>query len=292
VTASRTEQVRSDALRSPLKARLLARPLPDGSIEGWRMRLAGGDGTAEAFSRLLSNGGASVPRAAALAPLPYGIRNLALEFAPAAVPIRLGYHRGELHPALTFFTESFLDELARIAGRDPLSQRMTLLSRNPRLARCLIRATALGGWDGGGVGSQMGLSAFSGYGSHIAVVAQAQPGQEGALQVNRLVAAVDCGRVINPALLRAEVEGGMLAAIAQISARAPSFRHGRVLGPVEPQAPTLAGAPETLVEILASDAPPGGASGLGTAAAPAAVANALSAAAGRRLRSLPLDTMS
>jgi isoquinoline 1-oxidoreductase beta subunit len=112
------------------------------------------------------------------------------------------------------------------------------------------------------------------------------------VQVSRLVAAVDCGQVINPALLKAEVEGGMLSAIGQATARAPSFRHGRVLSPVEPQAPTVFRTPETLVEILAGEGPPGGASGLGSAAAPAAVANALAAATGRRLRSLPLDPMS
>ncbi|NJC05052.1 isoquinoline 1-oxidoreductase beta subunit [Sphingomonas kaistensis] len=291
VTASRTEQVRGGAVRSPLKARLFARPMPDGSIAGWRMRLAGGDGTAHAFARLLRTGSGG-PRPSALAPLPYGIPNVALEFAPADLPLRLGYHRGELHPAVTFFTESFLDELARIGGRDPLSQRMTLLAANPRLARCLVRATALGGWDGGGPGSQMGLCAFSGYGSHIAVVGQAQVGTGGEVQVSRLVAAVDCGRVVNPALVKAEVEGGMLAAIAQATAAAPSFRHARVLGPLEPLLPTLAAAPEILVEVLASDAAPGGASGLGSAAAPAAVGNALAAATGRRLRSLPFDPMS
>lgn len=292
VTASRTEQMRSDAVRAPLKARLFARPLPDGSIAGWRMRVAGGDGTAAAFVRLFGSSSAPAIRSGAVATLPYGIPNVALEFAPAALPIRLGYHRGELHPALTFFTESFLDELARIAGRDPLSQRMALLAGNKRLVRCLIRATALGGWDGGGTGSQMGLSVFSGYGSHIAVVAQAQVGAGGGVQVSRLVAAVDCGRVVNPALVQAVVEGGMLAAIAQASAAAPEFRHGRVLGPLEPLAPTLANAPEILVEVLASGAPPGGASGLGAAAAPAAIGNALAAATGRRLRSLPFAPMS
>nr|WP_314442167.1 molybdopterin cofactor-binding domain-containing protein [uncultured Sphingomonas sp.] len=292
VTASRTEQVRSNAVRSPLKARLFARPLPDGSIAGWRLRVAGVDGTAAAFARLLGASGSASPRPNALAALPYGIPSVALEFAPADLPIRTGYHRGELHPAITFFTESFLDELARLGGRDPLSQRMLLLAGSPRLARCLLRATALGGWDGGGAGSQMGLSVFSGYGSHIAVVAEAQVGTGGEVQVSRLVAAVDCGRVVNPALVKAEVEGGMLAAIGQAIAPAPSFRHGRVLGPLDPRLPTLARAPEILVEILAGDGAPGGASGLGTAAAPAAVANALAAATGRRLRSLPLDPMS
>jgi isoquinoline 1-oxidoreductase beta subunit len=169
---------------------------------------------------------------------------------------------------------------------------MALLGSNPRLARCLVRATALGGWDGGGAGSQMGLSAFSGYGSHIAVIASAELGMDGGVRVSRLVAAVDCGRVVNPALVRAEIEGGMLAAIAQALAPAPSFRHGRVVDPLTPQAPTLAVRTETLVEMLPSEEAPGGVSALGSAAAPAAVGNALAAATGRRLRSLPLAPMS
>jgi isoquinoline 1-oxidoreductase beta subunit len=291
VTLSRAEQVRGDAVRSPLKARLFARPLPDGSIAGWRMRVAGGDGTGDAMRRLLG-ADAGGPRRSTLLPLPYGIPATALDFAPAELPIRLGYHRAELAPALTFFTESFLDELARIGGRDPLSQRMALLGSNPRLARCLVRATALGGWDGGGAGSQMGLSAFSGFGSHIAVIASAELGMDGGVRVSRLVAAVDCGRVVNPALVRAEIEGGMLAAIAQALAPAPSFRHGRVVDPLTPQAPTLAVRTETLVEMLPSEEAPGGVSALGSAAAPAAVGNALAAATGRRLRSLPLAPMS
>ena len=69
-TASRTEQVRSDAVRSPLVARLFARPLPDGAIAGWRMRVAGADGTAEAFARLLGSSGGGDARSAAWRPFP------------------------------------------------------------------------------------------------------------------------------------------------------------------------------------------------------------------------------
>ncbi|GAA4009952.1 xanthine dehydrogenase family protein molybdopterin-binding subunit [Sphingomonas swuensis] len=290
VTLSRTEQVRSDPVRSPLKARMLARPMPDGSIAGWRMRLAGVDGTGAAMARLLGGESGAV-RPALLATLPYAVPNVAIEVASASLPIRTGYHRGELLGPLTFFTESFLDELARIGGRDPLGLRIGLLGGNPRLARCLVRATALGGWDGGGPGSQMGLAVASVLGSHIALVASASLGPGGAVAPDRLVAVVDCGRIVNPALVRQQVEGGLIAALAQASAAAPSFRHGRVLGPLPPQAPAMAAQPEILVEILASGAEPGGVNGLGSAVAPAAVGNALAAATGRRLRSLPFAPM-
>ncbi|GLR46540.1 molybdopterin cofactor-binding domain-containing protein [Sphingomonas astaxanthinifaciens] len=291
LTLSRAEQVRGDAVRAPLKARLYARPLPDGRIGGWRMRVAGVDGTDAAMRRLVG-GDPGGFRAAAFSPLPYAIPNVALEAASATLPVQAGYHRGELYGALAFFTESFVDELARIGGRDPLSQRIALLGGNPRLARCLVRATALGGWDGGGPGSQMGLCAISAYGSFIAVVASASVGTGGQVEVSRLVAVVDCGRVVNPGLVRQQVEGGMIASLHQATVAAPSFRYGRVAGPLEASAPGLRKGPETLVEILPSGAAPGGVNGLGWVAAPAAVGNALAAASGRRLRSLPLNPMS
>ena len=230
-------------------------------------------------------------RNAALPAVPYAIPNLRLEAVAADLPIRIGYHRAELLPAFHFFIENFFDELARIGGRDPLSSRIALLSRNPRLAKCLIRATALGGWDGGGPGSTLGLSAVTAFGSHIAVVASAVMGAGGAPQVSRLVAVVDCGKAINPLLVQQQVEGGMIASLAQASAQVPSFRHGRVLAPVGPAAPRLANTPEILVEILPSAAPSGGVNGLGAAAAPAAVGNALAAATGRRFRALPFTAM-
>lgn len=293
VAMSRAEQVRSDAVRAPLRARMMARPLPDGRIAAWRMRVAGGDGTAEAMQRLFAGGGDPAGfRPAALPQLPYAVPNIALDAVTATLPIRLGYHRGELFPPLTFFTESFFDELARIGGRDPLSSRMALLAGNPRLARCLVRATALGGWDGGGPGSSMGLAVASLHGSHIALVASAGIAPGGTVSPSRLVAVVDCGQAINPGLARQQVEGGLIAGLAQASATPPSFRHGRVAGPLSTAAPGLSATPEILVEVLPSRAAPGGVNGLGSAVAAAAVGNALAAATGRRLRSLPFRPMS
>ncbi len=290
VQLGRAEQVHGDALRPPLLARMLARSLPDGRIGAWKMRLAGADGTGDTLRRLLGAEAGGF-RAGALPPPPYAIPHLRIENALAELPIRTGYHRGELLGPVTFFTECFLDELARIGGRDPLSARMAMLDGSPRLAGCLIRATGLAGWDGGGPGSQMGLAVQSALGSHIALVASAALGPDGRIAVSRLVAAVDCGAVVNPAIVRQQIEGGLIAALADATATPPGFRHGRVLTPLTSQAPTLASIPEILVEILPSRAGSGGVNGLASAVAAAAVANALAAATGRRLRSLPLDPM-
>jgi len=291
VQLSHAEQVRSDPVRSPLKARLMARSLPDGRIAAWRMRLAGDDGTAAAMRRLLGGESAGF-RSTAVPLLPYAIPALRIEAVSAGLPIRTGYHRGDLLGPMTFFSESFIDELARIGGRDPLSVRMALLGGNPRLARCLIRATALGGWDGGGAGSQMGVAVASVLGSHIALVASAGVGSDGRVAVSRLVAAIECGRVVNQALVRQQIEGGLIAALAIATAPAPQFRHGQVLAPRTLPAPGLRAQPEILVEMLPSRAAPGGVNGLASAVAAAAVGNAIAAGTGRRLRSLPFDPMS
>jgi isoquinoline 1-oxidoreductase beta subunit len=123
------------------------------------------------------------------------------------------------------------------------------------------------------------------------LLAGATIGGDGQVAVERLVCAVDCGSVINPQLVRQQVESGLLAALAYARASAPSFRDGllRSGGGV---APTLAGTPRIEVEVIPSAAEPGGLSGLSVAVLAPAVANAVAAASGRRLRSLPFDPMS
>ena len=105
--------------------------------------------------------------------------------------------RGSPHREFAFFTESFIDELAHAAGMEPLAFRMSMLGGNGRLARCLQAAARLAQWDGGGPGSTMGIAGASAYGSHIGLVASASIGDDQRVKVHRLVAAVDCGRVVN-----------------------------------------------------------------------------------------------
>jgi isoquinoline 1-oxidoreductase beta subunit len=169
-----------------------------------------------------------------------------------------------------------------------------MLGGNGRLARCLQGAARLAQWDGGQNGSTMGIAGCSAFGSHIALVASASIGGDQRVAVHRLVAAVDCGGVVNADLVRQQVEAGMLWALAQATVASPEWVAGmpraRPLGDLG--LPRLGETPQILVEIIPSSAPAGGVSGLGTTVVAPAVANAIYAGSGKRMRSLPFDPMS
>ena len=179
-------------------------------------------------------------------------------------------------------------------GAEPLSFRIGLLGGAPRLAQALMAAARIGGWDGGASGSGMGLACASLFGSHIGLLTEAAIGPNQQIQVSRLVAAVDAGRIVNPGLVRQQIESGLLAGLAAAVVPAPEYVAGM------PKAVAMRGrgferlhqVPNIEVEIVRSEAEPGGISGLGMAVIAPAVANAIAAGTGRRLRNLPFDPMS
>ncbi|HEX9963496.1 MAG TPA: molybdopterin cofactor-binding domain-containing protein [Allosphingosinicella sp.] len=292
LTWSRLEETLQDGFRAPARAHLLARLGEGGIVLGWQARIAAPDTGAQLEARL--RGGAAAmaaigdPVAGAIPP--YAIPAVAIDYLPAETGIRVGGWRSGAHSYTAFFTESFMDELARISGVEPLSFRMQVLGGNPRLARCLTTAATLGGWDGGVPGSSMGIACHSAYGSHIAALVEVEVTAEQSVRVLRAVSAVDCGRVINPGLVRQQVEGGLIFGIAAATGHAIGFEGGRpdVRGFGDFGFPTLARSPDVTVELLESEEEPGGATELGVPVAAPAIANALHALTGRRLRSLPL----
>ncbi len=288
-----------DRLRPPLIARVAALPAPGGTIAAWNARIATAPGLEGALARLAGTP-LPAPDVGAAAP-PYAIPAIRLDRVAATLPIRTGYLRGGFEGLAGFVTESFIDELARATGAEPLAFRIGMLGSNVRLARAIMTAAAIGHWDGGGSGSQggggttggstMGLACASAFGSHIGLLADAHIGPDQRIVVDRLVAAVDCGRVINPDLVRHQIEGGLLAALQLATSAAPEFvaamPRARPLRDLRLQ--RLARTPKIEVELIQSREPPGGVSGLAHPVLAAAVANAIAAGTGRRLRSLPFD---
>lgn len=297
---SRTDDLRRDAYRAPVEARMTAR-LDQGGLAAWRARIATpatgkaladrvmpaglvrlgmwGQGRGDAYAM-----GGAVPA--------YAIPALAVHHHDVALPIPTGHVRGGAHVANCFIVESFLDECARAAGADPLAWRIRLLGEEPRLARCLSTAASLGGWEGGGANSGQGVAAHGFRDSYIAVMAETHRDDAGRPIVDRLVAAVDCGRVVNPDIVRQQIEGGLIFGLAALRGGAVEFEQGYAtpsqLGALN--LPRLADTPDITVELIRSDGDPGGVGELAVPPVAPAIANALATLPGfPRIRSLPME---
>jgi isoquinoline 1-oxidoreductase beta subunit len=295
VTFSQSVSQNQDLVSAGALARMTALPGQGGITAAWKMQVATTDGMASAIERAFDVEDKRLVIRAAIDGLPpYAIPNVTIEALHAELPFRAGYMRGSPEREFAFFTESFIDELAHAAGLEPLAFRMAMLGGNGRLARCLQGAARLAQWDGGGPGSTMGIAGCSAFGSHIGLVASASIGSDQRVKVERLVAAVDCGRAVNRGLVAQQTEAGLIWALAQATVSAPEWVAGmpraRPIGGLG--LPRLGDTPQIVVEVIASGDPPGGVSGLGTTVLAPAVANAIHAASGKRMRSLPFDPMS
>ena len=296
---SRSEDLLHDRYRPPAAARMSARLAPNGQILGWlakiaapptghelMQRLGGGD----RIAALAMRAGGSGDRYAVAGATPfYRIPSFAVDHHPADIGVPTGHWRSGAHSYTCFFTECFLDELAHVANSEPLSYRIGMLGGDVRLARCLSTAASLGGWEGGIPGSGQGIACHSFRGSYIAVLVEAHiEGQ--AISVDRIVAAVDCGRQVNPDIVRQMIEGGLIFGMAQAVGGAIGFTENladaRTLNDLN--LPRLADTPDITVEVIRSEAEPGGVSELAVPPVAPAIANALQSATGFRMRRLPL----
>jgi len=287
---SRGEEMRRGRHAPPAKAKLSARMNAQNQIAAWRARIAAPSSMGEAVARLVGAHGSSGPELAAVegAVPPYVIPAFSIEHASADIGIETGVARAGAHAYTAFFTEGFVDELAAVAGQDALAFRIAMLSGSPRLARCLSHAAATGGWSGEAQSGE-GLAIHSAFGSHIGLYVEAS-NEDGQIKVARMVAAVDAGRLINPDIVRQQIENGLIWGLASALGNGVSFTHGL---PDQPgfgalDLPKLKGTPDIQVELVPSGEAPGGVTDLAVPVAAPAIANAIFSATGKRLRSLPL----
>ena len=191
-----------------------------------------------------------------------------------------------------FVVESFIDELAAAANQDPLEYRVALLEKSPRAKTVLELAAEKSGWGQElPAGQGRGLSVQHVFGTYLSEVAEVEVAKDGSVQVKRVVCAVDCGQVVNPDTVRAQLESGVIFGITAALYGEVTLKDGRVEQSNfdnyrmlrMDQAPTIE------VYIVESLEAPGGMGEPGTSALAPAVANAVFAATGKRLRKLPLD---
>lgn len=295
---SRAEEIIRDLPSAPARTRLSATLSSGTTIDALQIAVAVPASRHEMRARLAGarpdtarrSASASVDAAMlAGATPPYQIPHLSIDHLPVEIHLPTGQSRASTHCYNTFFLETFLDELGLSTSTEPFSFRIAMLGNAPRLARCLQTVTALGGWTGGGTGSAEGIACATLADSHIAILARARRSERG-LVVNHLFAAVDCGRILNPSIVRQHIEGGLLFGLAAAIGATTQYRRGlaqaRRLGQLN--LPILAQIPRITIELLTSDAEPGGTEDLGVPAVAPAIANALFTTTGRRLRRLPL----
>lgn len=291
---SRAEETLHDEYRPPAIARMKAKLSQNGRPQAWSAAIAAPSTASEQLARIMpfAPGDGSKPEAAAVdgAVPSYAIPSISVDHHVARIGVPTGWWRSVAHSYTAFFTECFIDELAGEAGLEPLSYRMQLLGGAPRLARCLTTATTLGNWQGGVEGSGQGIAAHSCFGSHIAMLAELHVADGAQIVLDRIVAVVDCGRVIHPDIVRQQIEGGIIWGISAAIGEPISIARGLAtarnfdgLG-----LPILAGTPEIVIEIIENKEPPGGVGEVAVPPVAPALANALFAATGKRMRSLPL----
>ena len=297
---SREEDFAQDRFRPAAAARMRAAltPVTHGQpqrITAWASKVAVPDVAASFMARNLpALAGKVKPNAAAVegsVGQPYDFGAVLAEHVPVDVAVPLGFWRSVGHSFTAFFVESFVDECAHAAAVDPGAFRLAMLGDKPRHA-AVLRAALHAAGPLGIIEPNVarGVALHESFGSIVAEVAEVvcKPGEDP--HVRRVVAAIDCGPVVNPDGVRAQIEGGILFGLGAALKGRISFVHGRTAQVNFDTAPmlTLAEAPAITVIIVPSSAPMGGVGEPGTPPIAPAVANAIFVATGQRHRDLPL----
>lgn len=268
-------------------------------VIAWRHRLVGQSiVTGTAFGGMVKNGIDPVSVEGA-STLPYALPAVQVELhTPTDIPVQAHWWRsvGSTHTA--YSTETFIDELAAAAGQDPVAYRLGLLAKHPRHAGVLQLAAAKAGWGtplkagAKNVRRGRGVAVHESFGTFVAEVAEVSVQPDGSLKVDRVVCAVDCGMVVNPDVVKAQVEGGVGFALTAALHGAITLKDGAVeQSNFHDYVPLrIHEMPQVEVHIVPSAEKPTGIGEPGVPPLAPAVANAIAAATGQRVRKLPIDT--
>ncbi len=223
----------------------------------------------------------------------YQIPNLAIEFVMNDLPIPVSPWRSVQNGPNAFVIECFVDELAHAAGKDPLEFRLQLLKNNARPKRVLEVAAEKAGWGKPlPKGQGQGIAQHSCFGTYVAQVANISVNENnGMIKVHKVVAAVDCGPVINPDTIKAQIEGSIIISLSAALKEKVVFANGGVKSANfgDYKIFKMSDSPEIEVHIIKSTEKMGGIGEPGVPPAAPAVANALFNLTGARVRRLPLD---
>jgi isoquinoline 1-oxidoreductase beta subunit len=293
VVWTREEDIQHDMYRPYWFDRLSAGLDAKGMPIAWNNRFAGSSVIARWLPPGFSNGLDPDSTEGAI-DLVYDLPNMHVEYVrvePPGIPTAFWRSVGPSHSV--FVTESFMDELAATAKQDPVAYRRALLGKSPRAKAVLDLVAEKSGWGQplpAGVGRGIALQFV--FASYMAHVAEVEVAKDGAVRVRRVVCAVDCGTVVNPDTVQAQIQSGIIFGITAALYGEITLKNGRVQQSNfdSYQMVRMNEVPGIEVHIVRNSEPPGGMGECGTSLIVPAVANAIFAATGKRLRKMPVDT--
>ncbi len=287
---TREDDTQHDFYRPATYNRLSAALDGAGNPTAWTHRIVGPSIMSRVFPNRVKNGidPTSVEGAANI---PYAIPNIHVDYVMMDIGVPVGFWRSVGSSQNAFITECFVDELAAAAKIDPYEFRRRLLGGAPRHRAVLELAAEKAGWGKPlAQGRARGIAVAESFGSFVAEVAEVSVSKDGEVMVHRVVCAVDCGTVVNPNTVEAQMESGIVYGLTATLKGEITIKDGRVEQSDFPDYPLLRidEMPTVEVHILKSAEPPGGVGEPGTPPIAPAVANAVFDATGKRIRKLPI----
>lgn len=287
---TREDDITHDTYRPPAYDTVAGGFDRDGNLVAWKLHLTGPSITARVFPGAVPAGAVDPFAVEAAANYPYDVPNVLVDWVPHEVGLDVGYWRSVSHALNCFVAESFMDELALAAGRDPAAFRRALLAKQPRYREVLDVALRRSRYDKPATAGRFrGVAVMEGYDTYMAQVAEISI-VDGKVKVHRIVCALDCGQTINPTIVVAQVESAILFGLSAALWGEINVQGGRVQQSNfhDYRVVRMNEVPAIETYVVGSDNPPGGIGEPATALVAPAICNAIHAATKRRLRSLPV----
>ncbi len=292
---SRAEDMMQGRYRPAARARMLGRIDAEKRIAVWDARIAVQPVGPGFMARNMGRGdGKAGPDASAIegaVELPYAVGAIRVGHAPVDSPVPVGYWRSVGHSYTAFFNEAFVDELAAAAGLDPLTFRLRMLDDKPRHAEVLKLVASKGGMVAGqSDGRARGLALHESFGAIVGQVIEVEMDGATNLKVRKVTCVIDCGRVVNPDIVRQQMESSIIFGLTAALYGKVGFERGWADVRNFDSYPLmmLGETPEIEVLIIDSNEPPGGVGEPGVPPVAPALVNAIAAATGERIRDLPI----